>query len=54
MLYEVITTLIDDAVAALVTLGFKAADAQRRVEQVIASASEPPNVAKLIKLALNA
>ncbi len=47
-------TLIDDAVAALVTLGFKAADAQRRVEQVIASASEPPNVAKLIKLALNA
>lgn len=45
--------LVDDAVAALVTLGFKQPDAQRRVEKHLTSLTEQPSVEVLIKKALN-
>lgn len=45
--------LLEDAVAALVTLGFKSVDAQRRVEKILARSKDVPNVGNLIKLALN-
>ena len=46
-------TMIDDAVAALMTLGFKQADALKRVEKIIATSDETPSVEVLIKKALN-
>lgn len=46
-------SIFDDAVAALITLGFKQADAERRVEKCLASFERAPTVEALIKKALN-
>jgi len=47
------SALVEDAIAALVTLGFKQADAQRKVERILAGKSDLPTVEVLIKEALN-
>lgn len=47
------SALVEDAIAALVTLGFKQVDAQRRVDRVLAGKSDLPTVEVLIKEALN-
>ena len=47
------SALVEDAIAALVTLGFKQVDAQRRVDRILAGKSELPTVEALIKEALN-
>ncbi len=46
-------SILDDAVAALITLGFKQSDAERRVEKCMASFEQAPTVEVLIKKALN-
>jgi holliday junction DNA helicase RuvA len=46
-------TEVDDAVAALVTLGFKQLDAQKRVEKVMQTAGGDLPVDQMIKRALN-
>ncbi len=46
-------SMIDDAVAALMTLGFKQADAQKRVEKIVSASDEMPSVEVLIKKSLN-
>ena len=43
----------DDAIAALTTLGFKAADAAKRVEKAMAASEGNASVESLIKQALN-
>ena len=43
----------EDAVAALITLGFKAADAAKRVEKAMSASDGKPTVESLIKKALN-
>ena len=43
----------EDAIAALITLGFKAADAAKRVEKAMSSADASPTAESVIKKALN-
>ena len=47
------SSLVEDAVAALVTLGFKQQDAQRRVDRIVGHSADLPSVEQLIKEALN-
>jgi holliday junction DNA helicase RuvA len=46
-------TAVDDAIAALVTLGFKQLDAQKRLEKVLQTAGGELPVDQMIKRALN-